>query len=290
MRVLAAMNIVREVDIKTYESGPVGKALTKDAGLEGGLKFMFDVPAQAAIKMPETLSKTEWKNPSGQPAIFKQAFGQASHPFSYLGTHPSTLTDFNNLMAGQRYNRLNWFDFFPIKERLLDAFEGGPLLVDVGGAQGFELESFKSRFPHVKGDLVLQDLPETIDSITNLESSISRMKHDFLTPQPVQGARAYYFRSIFHDWPNEKCREILRNLRPSMRAGYSKLLINDWVIPDKGAALYPSLLDINMMVLFAGMERSESQWHELLESEGFEIVKVWSIPGTEGCIEAVIKG
>ena len=74
-----------------------------------------------------------------------------------------------------------------------------------------------------------------------------------------------------------------------MEPGYSKLLINDWIIPDEGAALYPSLLDINMMGLFSSMERTESQWKELLASEGFEIVKMWSIPGNEGCIEAELR-
>lgn len=74
-----------------------------------------------------------------------------------------------------------------------------------------------------------------------------------------------------------------------MRSGYSKLLINDWIIPDTGAALYPSLLDINMLGLFSGMERTESQWRQLLDSEGFKIVELWSIPGNEGCIEAELK-
>jgi hypothetical protein len=282
------MSIIDEVDTHTYRNGPTGRALTQDFGLEGGLKFMFDLPAQATVKMPSALAKTSYTNPTGAPTVFKEAFGQDSHPFPYLGAHPSSLADFNNLMAGQRFNRVNWFDFFPVEEQLLKGMGPDVLLVDIGGAQGFELQSFQSRFPHAQGELVLQDLPDTIDSITDLDSSIRREKHNFFTPQPVKGARAYYFRSIFHDWPDEKCKEILRNLKPAMKPGYSRLLINDWVIPDRGAALYPALLDINMMVLFSGMERSESQWRALLESEGFEVVKFWSVPGTEACIEAVI--
>jgi hypothetical protein len=74
-----------------------------------------------------------------------------------------------------------------------------------------------------------------------------------------------------------------------MKPGYSKLIINDWILPEKGAALYPSLLDINMLALFSSMERTTGQFRELLESEGFEIVQVHTIPGTEGCIEAMIR-
>ncbi|TVY82569.1 hypothetical protein LSUE1_G002071, partial [Lachnellula suecica] len=44
-----------------------------------------------------------------------------------------------------------------------------------------------------------------------------------------------------------------------MTPGYSRLLVFEWVLPDTGAPLYPALLDINMMALLAGMERSEMQ-------------------------------
>lgn len=66
------------------------------------------------------------------------------------------------------------------------------------------------------------------------------------------------------------------------------MLIFEWILPDVGAPLYPSLLDINMLSLFSGMERTETQWRALLDSVGLDIVKVWSIgKDTEGLIEAV---
>lgn len=75
-----------------------------------------------------------------------------------------------------------------------------------------------------------------------------------------------------------------------MRPAYSKLLISEFVLPQRGAALFPASLDIQMMGLHAGMERSERQWHELLDSEGLEIVKIWQfIPGGESVIEARLK-
>lgn len=136
--------------------------------------------------MPEVLRERR-QNPQGQPIIFKRAFGEDQTAFSYLGSNPSSLADFNNLMAGQRYGRKDWFDFFPVQEKLLDGFTGGPLLVDVGGSEGYELQCFKETFPSAKGDLVLQDLPVVIDRIQNLDSDIIRMEHDFFTPQPVKG-------------------------------------------------------------------------------------------------------
>ena len=136
--------------------------------------------------MPEVLRDCR-RNPRGKPIIFKRAFGEDQTAFSYLGSNPSSLADFNNLMAGQRYGRKDWFDFFPVQEKLLHDFRGGPLLVDVGGSEGYELQCFKETFPSAKGDLFLQDLPVVIDRIQNLDSDIIRMKHDFFTPQPVKG-------------------------------------------------------------------------------------------------------
>ena len=68
-----------------------------------------------------------------------------------------------------------------------------------------------------------------------------------------------------------------------MKPGYSKLLIFEWILPDVGTPLYPALLDINMLALLSGMERTETQWTELLSSVELEIVKFWKIDlETEG--------
>jgi len=70
---------------------------------------------------------------------------------------------------------------------------------------------------------------------------------------------------------------------------YSRLLINDLVLPDAGSDLHPALLDIMMMSLCSGMERTEKQWRGLLDSVGLEIVKVWTSEATEAVIEAKVK-
>lgn len=98
-------------------------------------------------------------------------------------------------------------------------------------------------------------------------------------------------RYILHDYSDAKCREILKNVVDVMTPGYSKILIFEFILPDVGAPLFPSLLDINMMALLSGMERTETQWKALLGSVGLEIIKFWKVedPNTEGLIEAVLK-
>jgi len=98
-------------------------------------------------------------------------------------------------------------------------------------------------------------------------------------------------RYILHDHSDSTCRQILENIVESMTPGYSKLLIFEFILPDVGAPLFPSLLDINMMALLSGMERTEMQWRTLLNSVNLEVMKFWKVkdPNVEGLIEAVLK-
>ena len=63
------------------------------------------------------------------------------------------------------------------------------LLVDVGGGRGGDLAEFKKAFPKAEGKLVVQDLPQVIADITDLDGEIVRMPHDFFTAQPVKGSQ-----------------------------------------------------------------------------------------------------
>lgn len=92
---------------------------------------------------------------------------------------------------------------------------------------------------------------------------------------------------IMHDWPDTKCKEILTQLRSAMTKGYSKLLIQEHVIPAKGAHWLITAQDILMMSVFSARERTEQNLHCLLGSAGFKIANIWEYePGTESLIEA----
>ena len=76
-----------------------------------------------------------------------------------------------------------------------------------------------------------------------------------------------------------------------MDPNYSKLLINQWVVPAQGATSFMTHQDFNMMGVYAGMERTKQQWHELLERAGFKIQSIWSADDaiSECLIEAVVS-
>jgi hypothetical protein len=109
------------------------------------------------------------------------------------------------------------------------------------------------------------------------------MPYDFHTPQPVKGARAYYLHSVLHDWPDEVCVDILKQVVGGMKRGYSKLLINENIIPSQGADWQATGLDILMASLLSSKERTEEDWYALIEGSGLgmKISGIWSMKGSQ---------
>jgi hypothetical protein len=196
-----------------------------------------------------------------------------------------------------------------VNERILkSALPDTPLIVDVGAGKGHDMIEFNSKFPGHR--LVLQDLPPVIDSLpADLDPALEKCAYDFFTVQPLKcmflfsmfqnsglssklDARVYFYHHILHDWSDYKCLEILSGLKSAMKPGYSLLLLHEMVVPEKGATAFHALLDLNMMALNCGMERTGKQFAALLNKAGFEVIKIW-LPEIDrdanGIVEAMIK-
>ena len=186
---------------------------------------------------------------------------------------------FMNYSGSYRADKPSWTDIYPVTERLVKGLarnKDSASIVDVGGGNGQDLQDFIAKYPTFEGHLVLQDQPQVIAQLKELDSRIVLAAHDFFTPQPIVGARAYYMHYVLHDWPDEQCRKILQQLKNAMEPGYSRLLINENVIPNTEASWQHTSLDIIMMALTAGQERTEAQWRKLLKSVGLQITGLWT--------------
>ncbi len=260
--------------------------------------FSFDDHTSVLVTLPKYLFETRFKNPTNpHNAPYQYAFRTQLPFFEHIRQFPERLRVFNSAMTVQRAGRgEDWFKFFPVESTISKNFpsddKDAVLLVDVGGGVGHDLKAFKARFPELPGRLVLQDLPQVIENIATIPDGIEPLKHDMFTPQPIQNARAYYLRTVLHDWPDSYCRDILKNITSAMGVT-SRLLLNECVLAETGNPLFPAQLDISMMMHYGSMERSRNQWESLLEGVGLEIVKVHAArearPGSESLIEAMKK-
>ena len=161
--------------------------------------------------------------------------------------------------------------------------------MDVGGGLGHDLKELKTKIPNIPGRLVLQDREEVISTLssTSAENIFEAQAHDFFTPQPVQNARAFYLHSVLHDWSDADCIKILEQLKPAMKKGYSRLLVNELVVPDEAATWQVTAMDQLMLVLGAMKERTETQWKNILKEAGFKVTGIGSpVIQTEKLIEA----
>lgn len=95
---------------------------------------------------------------------------------------------------------------------------------------------------------------------------------------------------ILHNWSDEKCLAILKNVTASMKRDYSQLIIEDFILPPTGATLLPTLFDMQMVTFLAGIERTEKQWCALLDKAGLIVDGFHQPPGDgTGIIVAQLK-
>ncbi|KAI9857963.1 MAG: hypothetical protein M1813_007932 [Trichoglossum hirsutum] len=282
MRTLTATGIFTEAGAETYSHNRLSLAC---AGPTMHLLKHF-------LKLPEYLQRTAYgtrPDPDGFQSAFQYAENTKLDCFEWLKTRPEQLKTFNLAMESRSDRTLQTIQAYPFGPELglnPSSTEDEVLLVDVGGGHGQKVLAMRARFPDLKGRMIVQDLKETIDEIQD-PKGFEHMVHDFFTPQPVKGARAYFFGWILHDWSDHDCHRILSNTISAMRPGHSRILIGENVLPDTGVPPLPALLDINMM-LIGGMERGRKQWVELLAPLGLEIFKIWN-DGIASVIEARLK-
>lgn len=112
--------------------------------------------------------------------------------FGYLHQNPEKLKHFETFLSANGGTRKYWIEWFPVESEILSggAENDTPLVVDVGGNKGHDLERLLARFPQANGRLVLQDLQTTINNIQDLSPGIQAIPHDFFTPQPVKGEKS----------------------------------------------------------------------------------------------------
>jgi hypothetical protein len=199
-------------------------------------------------------------------ATFPESFGSDFWP--WLAAHADERALFDRAMAGGKDRSA---------ERLADLeWRDGETVVDVGGGNGTLLVALLRRRPGLRG--IVFDLPETDRDEDALGPAIEFVAGSFFERVPT--GDAYVLSAIIHDWDDERATAILRTIRAAARPG-ARILVTESVIPPGNEPEGAKWLDLLMLVLAGGRERTEAEWRALLEGAGFEPVRVES-----GLIEA----
>ncbi|MDP6503556.1 MAG: methyltransferase, partial [Planctomycetota bacterium] len=171
---------------------------------------------------------------------------------------------------------------------IIDAmdFSSMECVMDAGGGHGNFLMNILQANPHLKG--ILFDLPHVIEGArprvqqANLEDRCELVAGSFFEALP-KGADACILKRIIHDWDDESSIAILKNCREAMGAN-GRVLIVETVIPKGNEPFFGKLLDLHMMIITGGLERTEEEYRSLLGRAGLALSRVLE---TECCISVV---
>jgi hypothetical protein len=169
-------------------------------------------------------------------------------------------------------------------------FSGLRLIVDVGGGEGALLADILAQWPQPAG--LLFDQPHVVAGAAKLLAAAGFAPRcrivggSFFEAVPA-GGDAYVLQHILHNWNDERCREILGRVHAAMDARGVLLVIENVLPDDEEPTAHLALLDLHMMVMLGGRERTRGEYRSLLDASGFELVRSISTTAGPEILEAV---
>jgi SAM-dependent methyltransferase len=202
--------------------------------------------------------------------------------FEYLGQHPEAADVFNTAMTAL---------FGHVHAAVVKAypFSGFTKVVDVGGGNGFLMTLILKANPQATGVLfeapaVIQDAKKNIEA-AGLAGRCETVAGDFLESIP-EGGDAYLLAHVIQSFDDDRSVTILRNCHRAMEKD-GKLLLVEPVISPGNAPSFAKRLDLHMLVVTGGRQRTEAEYRTLLGSAGFRLTNVILTESGESVIEGV---
>lgn len=273
MRFLCSREIFQEQG-GTYALSPRAHALRSDAPMSmRGMARLMGHPTHWSdwTGFLETIR-------TGQPAVPEQHGGMGMFELlmtdqEYGRTFFGGMTDLSDTETMPLVTGFDWSRFGTIVD--VGAGRGGLLAAILQAAPGSRGVCFDERAPGNGAGEVLE-AAGVADRVTVETGS-------FFGPAPA-GGDAYLLKHIVHDWPHDRAVEILRNVRAAAKPD-STLLIMEFVLPEDGSPHIGKLIDLWLLLLLGGGERTTGQYRELLAEAGWELEEV--VP-TQAAIAIVV--
>jgi len=260
LRMLASVGVFMEDDQGRFGMTELAWCLVDAPGSQRAAALMM------GAEHYRCWGELEYSVRTGKTA-FDHIFGKPV--FDYLSEHPTEAKIFDAAMVGIHG---------PETQAMLDAYDftGVGTLVDVGGGNGSVLCATLKCFPALRG--ILYDLPGVIarakEAIAQagLASRCQTVAGSFFDHVPP-GGDAYLMRHIIHDWTDAQSLTILGHCRKVMGPA-ARLLLVESVIPLGNDPSFAKQLDVNMLLIPGGQERTKAEYETLFQKAGFRLTRI----------------
>jgi hypothetical protein len=274
LRALASVGIFSEVSPSHFALTPLADLLR--SGTPNSMRALAIVYAEALYR---AWAEALYSVRTGEPA-FERVFGVP--PFEYFEQNPASGEVFNEAMVG-------WTS--QITQAITAAYEFSPFgtIADIGGGHGALLAAILHSTPAARG--ILFDLPHVVAgadpflSAAGVSGRCTRVGGDFFVEIPA-GADAYVLAQILHDWDDEHSVAILRQVRRAM-PDHAKLLVVELTLPEGDAPAFGKWMDLHMLVLLNGRERTAAQYAQLFHAAGLTLVRTIPTSTGQSIVEAI---
>jgi hypothetical protein len=265
LRALSSVGIFAEIDEHIFGMTPLSRCLLSDAMRPMVRMFLSDWHDRAWNALDYTVQ-------TGKPG-FDHAFGKQS--FEWMEENPEART---LLDQGQGLKALGFAN------AVMDAydFSGISSICDVGGGRGSFMIQLLANYPQIKG--IVGDMPGVVVSAkkaiadADLNDRCKAIPFDFLKETPP-GCDAFFLVNVLHDWEDNLCSRILKNISRAMKAE-SRLWIVEYLLEPEPGFSVAKLLDLEVLVMGGGRERTIDEYKSLLSSVELAVSKV--IPTNRG--------
>jgi SAM-dependent methyltransferase len=274
LRLLASLGVFSEPEPGVFGLTPLGDTLRSDA--PGSVRNYAITETAAGHWLPWGRLADSVR--TGEP-MARQALGMDL--FDWYAKHPDEAAYFTaamgNLAALTAGELVRAYDVSAVRT-----------VVDVGGAHGVLLRAVLQANPAARG--ILLDLPHVIATAgeaiaaAGLSDRCELVSGDFFEAVPG-GADLHVLKQIVHDWDDERATRLLRNCHRALTPD-GRLLLVEMVIPSDNRPSPAQGMDVNMLVLLGGQERTAEQFARLLEGAGFRLERIIPTHSPFSVIEA----
>ncbi len=262
LRTLSSAGIFTESEDGIFQNTPVSELLRSD--VPGSMRDL-------AVMFAEDWQWQNWGQllhcvMTGEDAQ-RKLYGMDT--FSYFAQDPAVGAVFNRAMTGLSA---------AVAPAIAEAcdLEGVKIVADLAGGHGLLLSAFLKREPALKG--ILFDLPNVIEGagalleVEGVKDRVQLVAGDFFQSVP-EGADLYTLKHIIHDWDDAKSVAILLKVREAMQSG-ARVAVIEMVVPEGNEPSHSKILDLQMMVMENGKERTEAEYRALFEAAGLKLTRI----------------